>query len=151
MNVCIVAVGKIKETYLENAIADYLNGLKRYCSVEVIEIKDERTPDRASDKEEAIIKQLEGDRILSRISDNQYVITLEIEGKMLTSKTFLSTLKKIPRGKDIVFVIGGSLGLSVDVIERSNYAISFSKMTFPHQLMRVILLEQLYRCGPHIS
>jgi len=146
MNISVIAIGKIKEKYLNNAVAHYLKDLSRFCDLSIIELKDEKTPDKASEKEETSIKKIEGNRILGRIRDDQFLITLEIQGKMLTSKGFAKLVNKHRLSKDIVFVIGGSLGLSTEVLERSNYAISFSKMTYPHQLMRVILLEQLGRC-----
>jgi 23S rRNA (pseudouridine1915-N3)-methyltransferase len=145
MNITVITVGKIKEKYLRDAIEKYSKQLNKYCTLNVIEVADEKTPDNASLKEEIQIKDKEGESILKHIKDNTYVIALAIEGKMLGSKEFSDVMKDLEaRGnKDIAFIIGGSLGLSKLVINRANYKLSFSKMTFPHQLMRVILLEQI--------
>lgn len=148
MNITIVCVGKIKEKFYVQAIEEYSKRLSRYCKLNIIEVQDEKTPDRASEKEELQIKQVEGDRILKNIADNAYVIGLAIEGKQYDSIAFSDKVSQLGlHGKSqIVFVIGGSLGLADAVLKRCNEKISFSKMTFPHQLMRVILLEQVYRC-----
>ena len=147
MKITIVTVGKIKEKYLRDAIAEYTKRLSKYCKLEVLEVADEKTPDNASAAIEDGIRQKEGERILKNIADDAFVITLEIEGKMLDSVEFSKKIEQLGiQGKShICFVIGGSIGLGPDVLKRSNYALSFSKMTFPHQLMRVILLEQIYR------
>ena len=147
MKITIVTVGKIKEKYLRDAIAEYTKRLSKYCKLEIVEVADEKTPDNASAAIEDGIRQKEGERILKSIADDAFVITLEIEGKMLDSVEFSKKIEQLGiQGKShICFVIGGSIGLGPEVLKRSNYALSFSKMTFPHQLMRVILLEQIYR------
>lgn len=147
MNITVICVGKLKEKYLKSAIDEYSKRLSRYCKLEVIELSDEKTPDNASEKEELIIKEKEGNNILKYIKDTMFVVALAIEGKMLTSEELADFIKEqgIRGNSSIAFVIGGSLGLSKDVLDRADYKLSFSKMTFPHQLMRVILLEQVYR------
>lgn len=138
---------KIKEKYLKDAIAEYSKRLSKYCKLDIIEVSDEKTPDQASETVEEGIRSKEGEKILRYIKDDMYVITLEIAGKMLTSEELAERIEKLGiQGKSsIAFVIGGSIGLGKEVLKRSDYALSFSKMTFPHQLMRVILLEQVYR------
>ena len=140
-------MGKIKEKYLKDAIAEYSKRLSRYCKLEIIEVADEKTPDQASETVEEGIRTKEGERILKHIKDDMYVVTLEISGKMLSSEELAEKINSLGlAGKSsIAFVIGGSIGLGKEVLSRSDYALSFSKMTFPHQLMRVILLEQVYR------
>lgn len=147
MKITLVTVGKIKERYFEDAIREYAKRLSRYCKLDIIQVADEKTPDGAGAALEKQIKEKEGQRILSNIKDGAYVIALAIEGKMLSSEEMAYKLQKL--GVDgisqIVFVIGGSLGLSDEVMGRADYALSFSRMTFPHQLMRVVALEQIYR------
>ena len=147
MKITIITVGKIKEKYLKDAIAEYSKRLSRYCKLEILEVADEKTPDGASEIVEENIREKEGERILKLIKEDAYVITLEINGKMLTSEELADWIETLGiQGKShLVFVIGGSIGLGREVLRRSDYALSFSKMTFPHQLMRVILLEQIYR------
>ena len=147
MKITVVCVGKIKEKYLTMAIDEYSKRLSRYCKLEVIELADEKTPDNASQAEELQIKKREGERILKNIKDSSYVIALAIEGKMLSSEELAAKMEELGvKGEShLVFVIGGSLGLDKDVLERADYKLSFSKMTFPHQVMRMILLEQVYR------
>ncbi len=147
MKITIITVGKIKEKYLRDAIAEYSKRLSRYCKLEIIEVADEKTPDQASETLEEQIRSKEGERILKYIRDDMYVITLEIGGKMLSSEEFAKKIETlgVQGQSSIAFVIGGSIGLGKEVLKRSDYALSFSKMTFPHQLMRVILLEQVYR------
>ena len=147
MKITIVTVGKIKEKYLKDAIAEYSKRLSKYCKLEIIEVADEKTPDNASEVVEEQIRAKEGERILKHIKDEAYVITLEINGKMLSSEDLAEKIDTLGvKGiSHIVFVIGGSIGLGKEVLQKSNFALSFSKMTFPHQLMRVILLEQVYR------
>ena len=136
----IITVGSIKEKYLKDGIEEYLKRIRKYTNIEIIELKDE------SFQDEIKVKKTEGEKILKNIKDKEYVITLEIEGKMLTSTELAKKIDQIYlTNSDITFVIGGSLGLSAEVRQRSNYALSFSKMTFPHQLFRLILLEQIYR------
>jgi 23S rRNA (pseudouridine1915-N3)-methyltransferase len=147
MNISVITVGKIKEKYLRDAIEEYSKRLSRYCKLNIIEVQDEKTPDNASEKEEQIIKEKEGEAILRNIRDNMYVVALELRGKMLSSEELATFMKELGvRGdSNVAFIIGGSLGLSEAVLNRANYKLCFSKMTFPHQLMRVILLEQVYR------
>ena len=147
MKITLITVGKIKEKYLKDAIAEYSKRLSRYCKLEIIEVADEKTPDQASETVEENIRNKEGERILKYIRDDMYVITLEIGGKMLSSEELAQKIETlgIQGESSIAFVIGGSIGLGKEVLKRSDYALSFSKMTFPHQLMRVILLEQVYR------
>lgn len=147
MKITVITVGKIKEKYLKDAIAEYSKRLSRYCKLEILEVADEKTPDGASEIVEENIREKEGERILMLIKEDAYVITLEISGKMLTSEELADRIETLGiQGKShLVFVIGGSIGLGREVLRRSDYALSFSKMTFPHQLMRVILLEQIYR------
>ena len=147
MKITVITVGKITEKYLKDAIAEYSKRLSRYCKLEILEVADEKTPDGASEIVEENIREKEGERILKLIKEDAYVITLEISGKMLTSEELADRIETLGiQGKShLVFVIGGSIGLGREVLRRSDYALSFSKMTFPHQLMRVILLEQIYR------
>lgn len=147
MKITIITVGKIKEKYLRDAIAEYTKRLSKYCKLEILEVADEKTPDNASEVVEDNIRQKEGERILKYVKDDAYVVTLEIGGKMLDSVEFANKIEQLGiQGKShICFIIGGSIGLGKEVLKRSDFAISFSKMTFPHQLMRVILLEQIYR------
>lgn len=147
MKITICCVGKIKEKFYSQAIEEYSKRLSKYCKLEIKEAADEKTPDSASDTVNRMIKKKEGDRLLSFIKDDSYVIALAIDGKMLDSVELSEKIDNLMlSGKsDIVFVIGGSLGLDKRVLDRADYKLSFSKMTFPHQLMRVILLEQIYR------
>lgn len=147
MKIDIVCVGKIKEKYFTQAIEEYVKRLSRYCTIGIIEVPDEKTPDGASEGLENKIKSIEGEKLLKKIPEDAYVITLEIKGKQLSSTELAKKMSDLfVTGKShIVFVIGGSLGLSEEVMKRSDYALSFSAMTFPHQLMRVVLLEQIYR------
>ena len=143
----IVCVGKIKEKFYTMAVDEYVKRLSRYCKLEIVELPDEKTPDNASDTVNDMIKKTEADKILKNIKDDAYVITLEILGKMLDSVEMSKKLDRlaIEGAGEIIFVIGGSLGLHESVSRRADYKLSFSKMTFPHQLKRVILLEQIYR------
>ena len=147
MEIRIVTVGKIKEKFYTDAIAEYSKRLSRYCRLEIIQVADEKTPDQASENVERQIRQKEGERILRYVKDDAYVFTLEIGGTMLDSVAFAKKMETLGiQGKShLIFIIGGSIGLGEEVLRRSDYALSFSKMTFPHQLMRVILLEQVYR------
>lgn len=147
MNITLITVGKIKEKYLKDAVDEYRKRLSRYCKLDIVEIQDEKTPDNASLKEEQIIKDKEGEGILKCLKDNVYVVALDLKGKMLSSEELSDFIKDlgITGESNIAFIIGGSLGLSEAVLNRANYKLCFSKMTFPHQLMRVILLEQVYR------
>ena len=147
MKIKLITVGKLKEKYLKDGIAEYIKRLGRFAKVEQVELVDEKTPDRASQLENQQILEKEGERILSKISDKEYVIVLAIEGKQFPSEEFSSILNDITvRGfSDITFVIGGSLGLSPAVKKRANLLMSFGKLTLPHQLMRLVLVEQIYR------
>lgn len=147
MRITLITVGKIKEKYLKDAIAEYQKRLGSYCKLEIIEVADEKTPDNASEVVEEQIRSKEGERILKHVKDDAYVITLEINGKQISSEELADKMEKlgVQGTSHIMFIIGGSIGLGQEVMKRSNFALSFSKMTFPHQLMRVILLEQIYR------
>ena len=147
MNVKIIAVGKIKEKYIVEGIKEYSKRLSRYCNLEIIEVEDEKAPENLSKKEMDLIKEKEGGKIISRIPSNSHIISLAIDGKKLSSEELSEKVETlmIDGINDITFIIGGSLGLSDEVINKSNFKLSFSKMTFPHQLMRMILLEQVYR------
>ena len=147
MKIKIVTVGKLKEKYLKDGIAEYSKRLSRFANLEMIELADEKTPDRASDAENQKILELEGTRILSKIGDRDFVIVLAIEGKTLSSEEFSKQLEQAPINgfSTLTFVIGGSLGLSPQVKKRANLSISFGRLTLPHQLMRLVLVEQIYR------
>ena len=141
MNIRLITVGKIKEKYIQEGIKEYSKRLSRYCSLEIIEIDDEKAPENLSVKEMEIVKEKEGERILSKIPQSSFVISLVIQGKQLSSEELAEKIDTlmVEGVSDISFIIGGSLGLSNEVINRSNFKLSFSKMTFPHQLMRMIL------------
>lgn len=147
MNITIIAVGKVKEKYIRNGLKEFKKRLSRYCKLKIIEVNDESTKENLSQVEENIIKEKEGKRILSKIPTGSYIISLAIKGEQLISEELSKKLDKLAlTGKsNITFIIGGSLGLSDEIINKSNMKLSFSKMTFPHQLMRLILLEQIYR------
>ena len=147
MRITLITVGKIKEKFYQDAISEYAKRLSRYCKLDVIQVTDEKTPDGASEALETQIKEKEGKRILENIKDGSFVIALAIDGAMLDSVELAGKIEKwgISGVSQLVFIIGGSVGLSEEVLSRADYKLSFSKMTFPHQLMRVILLEQIYR------
>ena len=147
MNIKIITVGKLKEKYLKMGIAEYAKRLGAYCKLELIEVTDEKAPEKLSEAEMVQVKEKEGERILAKIPDQAFVFALAIEGKQRTSEEFAKEIEQLGvQGKStIVFVIGGSLGLSDAVMKRSNTPISFGKMTLPHQLMRLVLIEQIYR------
>ena len=147
MNISIISVGKIKEKYLKLGIEEFSKRLSKYSKLEFIELDDEKCPEHLSEKDILIVKEKEGNKILSKIKNNSYVIALAIDGKNLSSEELAEKISSLAvSGKShITFVIGGSLGLSDDVLKRADYKLSFSKMTFPHQLMKLILLEQVYR------
>ncbi|MBC8632029.1 23S rRNA (pseudouridine(1915)-N(3))-methyltransferase RlmH [Paraclostridium tenue] len=147
MNITVISVGKLKEKYLKLGIEEFSKRLSKYCKLDMIELDDEKCPENLSDKDMEIVKNKEGNKILSKIKNNSYVIALAIDGKNLSSEELASTISNLAvRGNShITFVIGGSLGLSSEVLKRADYKLSFSKMTFPHQLMKLILLEQVYR------
>lgn len=147
MNINVIGVGKIKEKYLKLGIDEFKKRLSKYCKLDIIELDDEKAPEKLSKKEMIMVKEKEGKKILSKIKDTSYVIALAIDGKNLSSEELADKMSDLAvRGNsNITFVIGGSLGLSDEVLDRADYKLSFSKMTFPHQLMRLILLEQVYR------
>lgn len=147
MNINVVSVGKIKEKYLVAGIAEYAKRLSKYCKLTMVEVPDEKAPENLSPQDEIIVKKKEGMKILSKLKENTYLIVLAIDGQQLTSEAFSKKMDKIMLDgvSDITFVIGGSLGLADEVLEKSDYRLSFSKMTFPHQLMKMVLLEQVYR------
>lgn len=145
--VTVLTVGKIKEKYFTDAIEEYSKRLSRYCKLNIISVKDEPTPDNPSDKERDAVLKCEGDRILEKMPKNAYVVPLCIEGKQMSSVEFSKKLQLAAAyGKsEIVFIIGGSMGLDERIKKMADLKLSFSEMTFPHQLMRVVLLEQIYR------
>ncbi len=147
MNINIIAAGKIKEKYIQEGIKEFSKRLSRFCNLKIIEIMDEKAPENLSDKEMEAIKDKEGLKILSKIPQNSFIISLEIQGREISSEDLSKKMEDIMVSgiNDITFIIGGSLGLSDQVRSRSDFKLSFSKMTFPHQLMRLILLEQVYR------
>ncbi len=147
MNINVIGVGKIKEKYLKLGIDEFKKRLSKYCKLDIIELDDEKAPEKLSEKEMIMVKEKEGKKILSKIKDTSYVIALAIDGKNLSSEELADKMSDLAvRGNsNITFVIGGLLGLSDEVLDRADYKLSFSKMTFPHQLMRLILLEQVYR------
>ncbi|MDR2940728.1 MAG: 23S rRNA (pseudouridine(1915)-N(3))-methyltransferase RlmH [Clostridiales bacterium] len=147
MKVTILAVGKIKEKYFTLAIEEYVKRLQKFAKVNIIELNDEKAPENLSLSQTATIKKLEGRRVLKNIGPDGFVFALEISGAKYTSEGFaeLISAKKLSGYSHFYFIIGGSLGLSKEVLDRADLKISFSDMTFPHQLMRVILLEQIYR------
>lgn len=147
MNINIIAVGKIKEKYIKAGIDEFSKRLSRYAKLKIIEIADEKAPENLSKKEMEGVMEREGNKIISKIPQNSYIISLVIEGKHISSEIMSKKMEDImiSGNNDITFIIGGSLGLSNGVKEMSDYKLSFSKMTFPHQIMRLILLEQIYR------
>ena len=147
MKIKIVTVGKLKEKYLKDGIEEYSKRISRFATVDMIELADEKTPDRARDSENEKILELEGNRIISKIGDREFVIVLAIEGKTLSSEEFSKQLEQasINGYSTLTFVIGGSLGLSPQVKKRANLFLSFGRLTLPHQLMRLVLTEQIYR------
>ena len=147
MKISIICVGKIKEKFYQDAIAEYSKRLSRYCKLAIIEVADEKTPDGCSAATEEQIKSKEGDRIINALKGDEYIISLAIEGKKMDSVTFANKINNLGiQGKShIAFIIGGSLGMDERVLSKSDMLLSFSDMTFPHQMMRVVLLEQVYR------
>ena len=147
MKITILAVGKIKEKYFTDAIKEYSKRLSRYCKLEIIEVADEKTPEHASGHEEDLIRAREGERLRKYIRGDAYVASLAIQGKEYTSEEFSRKIEQlgIQGESHIIFIIGGSIGLESHILRESRELISFSRMTYPHQLMRVILLEQIYR------
>ena len=147
MNIDVICVGKVKERYLRDAIAEYAKRLGRYCKLNIVEVADEKTPDHASEGMERQIKAKEGERIARHIKPGAFVIALAIDGQQLDSVGFASKISQLglQGASHLQFIIGGSIGLDDAILKQANYHLSFSNMTFPHQLMRVILLEQIYR------
>lgn len=147
MKITVITVGKMKEKYLRDAVAEYSKRLGAYCKLEIIEVADEKTPDHAGEAQERMILAKEAQRILRYIKEEAFVITLEIGGKQLSSEELAAKIDRlgVQGTGHLIFIIGGSIGLGKEVLDRSGFALSFSRMTFPHQLMRVILLEQIYR------
>lgn len=147
VRITVIAVGKIKEKFYTEALSEYSKRLSKYVKLEVVEVADEKTPDQPSEREKAQILDKEAQRILAKLPGSAYVIPLAIEGKMLSSEDLADKLGELSLQGDshVAFIIGGSLGLAPSVLERADFRLSFSRMTFPHQLMRVILLEQVYR------
>jgi len=147
VKITLICVGKIKEDFYRKAVSEFEKRLSRYCRLEIIEVQDEKTPDHAGPAEEEQIKEKEAARILKHLKEDAYIFTLEIEGKQPDSVSFAKKINELGvQGKShIQFIIGGSLGLHQSVSRMADEAVSFSHMTFPHQLMRVILLEQIYR------
>lgn len=147
MRISLICVGKLKEKYLSAGVEEYAKRLGSYCTLEIIELPDEKTPDKAGEALAEIIKKREGERILKVVKEDSYCIALAIEGKQLTSVELAEKLDTLGVNgtSHISFIIGGSLGLAPEVLKRADYQLSFSRMTFPHQLMRMILLEQIYR------
>lgn len=147
MNINVVCIGKLKEKYWSDAISEYSKRLSRYCSLQIKELKEDRLHDNASAAEEQAVKVNEGKSILKALSDNSYVIALDVKGKQLSSEALADKIEglAVDGRSNIDFIIGGSLGLSEEVLKRADFRLSFSPMTFPHQMMRVILLEQIYR------
>lgn len=152
MKITILCVGKFKEKYWEAAAAEYIKRLSRYCTLKIVEVPDEPTPENASGKQETRIKEKEGGRLLAWIGKNasgpdSLVAAMAIDGKKVDSVGFADSISRAQNQgvSHLVFVIGGSLGLSDEVLACAGRKISFSDLTFPHQLMRVILLEQVYR------
>ena len=147
MKIKVITVGKLKEKYLKDGIEEYLKRISRFAKFEMIELADEKTPDKASESENQKILEIEGQRILSKVGDRDFVIVLAIEGKTFSSEEFSKQLEEasIKGFSTLTFIIGGSLGLAQDVKNRANLSVSFGRLTLPHQLMRLVLVEQIYR------
>lgn len=147
LKINIICIGKIKENYLKDAINEYVKRLSKYCNINIIELLDEKIPNNPSEKDSLIIKNKEGEKILNHLKKDSYIICLDLKGKQYTSEEFSKKLEEIPlnHSSEVSFVIGGSLGIAKDVLDIADELISFSKMTFPHQLFRVLLLEQIFR------
>ena len=146
MNIRILCVGKLKESYFEDACAEFQKRLSRFCSLEIVEVPDEKAPESLHPAEEDIVRDKEGKRILKAIGAKDFVVALAIDGKQMRSEEFAAFLEeKETEARPLTFLIGGSLGLSPEVYARANAKLSFSKMTFPHRIARLLLLEQIYR------
>jgi len=147
LKITIIAVGKLKEKYLKEGIAEYSKRLSRFCDLNIIEVADEQAPENLSSAQEEQVKKREAERILKRVSSGSFLIVLDVKGKKLDSEGFASKLKSLflSGNSNITFVIGGSLGLDGELLRKADFSLSLSDMTFPHQLTRLILLEQLFR------
>ncbi|WP_099974198.1 MULTISPECIES: 23S rRNA (pseudouridine(1915)-N(3))-methyltransferase RlmH [Lactobacillaceae] len=147
MNIKIITVGKLKEKYLKNGIEEYSKRLSAFCKLQIVECSDEKAPDTLSDAQEKMVKEAEGVRILEKIKDKEYVILLDLRGKELTSEELAAKIDDLSTygTSDITFIIGGSLGVSDEVYQRADFKLCFGKITYPHQLMRLVLTEQIYR------
>lgn len=146
LHINIICIGKIKEQYLKDAIDEYKKRLGKYCMLNIVELPDEKIPNNASEKECLLVKEKEGDLILNNLKKDSHIICLDLKGKQFTSEEFADKIENISiNNSNITFIIGGSLGISNKVLNSANELLSFSKMTFPHQLFRVFLLEQIYR------
>lgn len=147
MNITIITVGKLKEKYLIDGIKEYQKRLSKYCKLNLVEVADEKCPENLSQADMEIVKNKEAERIIKKIPTTTQIITLEIEGKMLTSEEFSKKIDSygVTGHSNLTFIIGGSLGISDTIKKMSDFKLSFSKMTFPHQVMKMILLEQIYR------
>ncbi|MEY8762028.1 MULTISPECIES: 23S rRNA (pseudouridine(1915)-N(3))-methyltransferase RlmH [Clostridium] len=147
MNITIISVGKLKEKYLKDAAAEYSKRLSRYCKLNIIEVMDEKVPEKTSEREKDLIKRREGKRILKYLDNRSYIISLDLKGNMMTSVEFARSIEQLTLkgNSSIIFIIGDSLGISEEILQKSDYRLCFSKMTFPHQLFRIMLLEQIYR------
>lgn len=147
MNITIISVGKLKEKYLKMGIEEYVKRLGAYAKIDLVEVPDEKAPEQLSEAEMTQVKRKEGERILAKINDNSHVIALAINGKMKSSEEMAADLESLMTygTSKVAFVIGGSLGLHEDVLKRADEKLSFGKMTLPHQLMKLVLVEQVYR------
>lgn len=147
LNIQMIAVGKLKESYLKQGIAEYVKRLGPYAKLQIVEVPDEKAPESMSAAEEAQVKQREGERILAQLRSDAYVVALAIEGRLLSSEEFARHVQDLATygRSSVAFVIGGSLGLAPDVLARADLKLSFGRMTLPHQLMRLVLVEQIYR------
>ncbi len=147
MNIKIISIGKLKEKFLKDACEEYLKRLSRFAKVQIIELAEEKISDRPSEKEEQQVKNAEAQRMVEKIKENEFVVLLSPDGKIISSEDFaeIFSQKAISGVSNLTFLIGGSLGLGESAIARGDYRLSFGKMTFPHQLFRVMLLEQIYR------
>ncbi len=148
MQIDIVTIGKIKENFIQKGLQEYQKRLASYAKISIIEVNDEKTPANASSAEEDGIRQKEGEKVLARIKQDSFIITLDIAGELLTSEKLADRIEKLMIGgrSHLTFIIGGSLGLSKEVTKKADMKLSFGRLTYPHQLMRLILLEQIYRC-----
>lgn len=147
LHIEIICVGKLKENYLKDAIAEYSKRLSKYCSLNIVELPDEKLPSSFSEADKYKIIEKESNNILNHIKENSYIIALDLKGKQYSSEEFSEKLSQIALNKNsyITFLIGGTLGMSANLLNQANELVCFSKMTFPHQLIRVFLLEQLFR------